>query len=290
MRRGMVFSCPHGVVSSRPVLAVGVCCLLFAPPLLARSHLMVISSGYAVGCLKNGGGRLLVSFVGMWPSFRLSRLLVLIPQSFAYLVRFSYVSAFRLGNRFRPAHRVEQDGEQDGEGFCPRCELMLRWRWRWRWRWCATNVGAISFRSILALLRSIQSNCSSPFPFLFLALPPLACSRRSACLNCSPAPGRGRRGRLGRFAAAGVRVACLRSHFLVPLSRSSLVRYRCRARSPCDGSYDDHVFDRHRLRLSPAGVAWCFLLRIVCGEQMGTARLSNIASSLVPPPLCSCLG
>lgn len=31
-------------------------------------------------------------------------------------------------------------------------------------------------------------------------------------------------------------------------------------------------------------------MRIVCGEQMGTAHLLNIASSLVPPPLCSCCG
>ena len=90
-----------------------------------------------------------------------------------------------------------------------------------------------------------------------------------------------------RFAAAGVRVACLRSHFLVPLSRSSLVRYRCRVRFPCDGSYDDHVFDRHRLRLSPASVAWCFLMRIVCGEQIGMARLSDVAPLRILVMSCS---
>lgn len=92
-------------------------------------------------------------------------------------------------------------------------------------------------------------------PVLFLARPPLVRSCRSACLNWSPAPGRGRRGRFGRFAAAGVRATCLRSHSLVPLSRSSLVRYRCRVRFPFDGPCDDPVFDR--FRLSPTGVAWC---------------------------------
>lgn len=143
-----------------------------------------------------------------------------------------------------------------------------------------------SSRSIHALLRPIQSNDHS---FLFFALPPLPGSCRLACLNWSPAPGRGRRRRFGRFAAAGVRAACLRFHFLVPLSRSSLVRYRCRARFPFDGAYDDPALDR--FRLSPAGVAWRLLMRIVCGEQIGTARLSNIASSLVPPrPVPSLIG
>lgn len=75
--RGMVSLCPLDVVSSRlvlvrgSVLAVerrGDCSFALSYPissLLARPHPMVISSGYAVGCLKNGGGRLPVSFVGM---------------------------------------------------------------------------------------------------------------------------------------------------------------------------------------------------------------------------------
>lgn len=53
-----------------------------------------------------------------------------------------------------------------------------------------------------------------------------------------------------------MRDACLRFHFLVPLSRSSLVRYRCRVRFPSTGSYDDHALDR--FRLSPAGVGVVF--------------------------------
>ena len=78
--------------------------------------------------------------------------------------------------------------------------------------------------------RAVFSNSnSSPFfspPCLLLPV---------CLLELAPAPGRGRRGRFGRFAAAGVRAACLRFHFLVPLSRSPLVRYRCRVRFPFDG-------------------------------------------------------
>lgn len=62
---------------------------------------------------------------------------------------------------------------------------------------------------------------------LSLARPPLACSRRSACLNCSPAPGRGRRRREDGLRLRAVRrFACL-SSYRAALSLP-LVRY-CRS-------------------------------------------------------------
>ena len=48
---------------------------------------------------------------------------------------------------------------------------------------------------------------------------------------------------------------------------------------------DDYILDR--FRFSPAGVAWCFLMCIVCGEQIGTARLSDVAHYAFPSCLCS---
>ena len=63
---------------------------------------MVISSWYAVGCLKTAG-LFLVSSVAMCPSFRFCRCLPH-PPSFAYPVRFSYVSAF--ASAFRPGQSV----------------------------------------------------------------------------------------------------------------------------------------------------------------------------------------
>lgn len=45
--------------------------------------------------------------------------------SFAYLVRFSYISAFAPGNRTRPVPRVELAGRRTGRGFAPVLDLLL---------------------------------------------------------------------------------------------------------------------------------------------------------------------
>lgn len=113
-----------------------------------------------------------VSFVAMWSSFRLCRCLPRSPSS-AYFVRFSYVFAFRLGNRVRPAPRVEQDGEQDGEGFCPSCLICP-----------GGDVSACGDGDV----DDDECGRRGVLPVLFLARPPLVRSCRSACLNCSPAP------------------------------------------------------------------------------------------------------
>lgn len=203
---GALVSARCGIItprSRRGDMLLALCPVSSCPPVLVPCRI-----DWRGRLLKNGGGRLPVSFVAMWSSFRLCRCLPN-PPSFAYLVRFPYVSAFRLGISPRqsvsprPSCRIKRGARRGG--ICP----------------------------VLDLPHPIQSCCL--FKFQFLALPPLARSCRFACLNWSPAPGRGRRGRLGRFAAAGVQVACLRSHFLVPLSRSSLVRYCCRVRFPLDG-------------------------------------------------------
>lgn len=82
-----------------------------------------------------------------------------------------------------------------------------------------------------------------------------------------------------RRRACGLLACVLISRIALSLS---LVRYRCRVLFPFDGAYDDHVLDR--LRIFSAGVVWCFLMRIVCGEQMGTAPLSDVALSLRAAP------
>lgn len=75
------------------------------------------------------------------------------------------------------------------------------------WYETAAGIGEGSSRSILALPHFIQSCCL--FSFQFIARPPLACSRRFACLNCSPAPGAWDVRTGDRFAAAGGTAVCL---------------------------------------------------------------------------------
>ena len=97
---GGPFSCPHDVVSSRVRYRRWACCLLFAPPLLARLSFRL--------------SRLLTTF----PIVRISRA---VPVCIGFRPRH-----FAPGNRSRPAPRVEQDGEQDGEGLYPRARFAPR--------------------------------------------------------------------------------------------------------------------------------------------------------------------
>lgn len=150
--------------------------LLFAPSLFTRTFSSNAVSPGVVGCLEKRQGCL-------FPSWRcdchfVSAAACHIPQSFASLVRFPGVSAFRPRQLVspRPSCRIRRGARRGG--ICP----------------------------VLDLPHPIQSCCL--FPFQFLALLPLARSCWFACLNWSPAPGRGRRGRFGRFAAADVR-SCL---------------------------------------------------------------------------------
>lgn len=126
-------------------------------------------------------------------------------------------------------------------------------------------------------------------PVLFLARPPPSRPLLSVCLlELVPRP-RAWEARAVRTICGGGR-AVLLACVLIPSCRSLARRsFAIVAVSgfPSTGSYDDHALDRFRLSL--AGVAWCFLMRIVCGEQMGTARLSDVApyafpSCLVPFP------
>lgn len=154
----------------------------------------------------------------------------------------------------------------------------------------ATDVGGgsgfFSFYSCFVSSNSIVP----PLPILIPILRPSpSCPLLPVCLlELVPRP-RAWEAQAVRAICGGGRAGCLLA-FSFPRSALSLA-----ARSlllscsvfPSTWLYDNHVLNR--FRLSPAGVAWCLLLRIVCGEQMGTVRLSDVApyafpSCLVPFP------
>ena len=62
---------------------------------------------------------------------------------------------------------------------------------------------------VIHLMRQCKCEEIRLFSLFLLARPPILGSRQSACLNCSPAPGRGMSRGGGRFAAAGGMTVCL---------------------------------------------------------------------------------